>query len=394
MRLTKASAERLKLDAGEHDKIFFDDDLPGFGLRLREGGKRTWIAQYRVGTKQRRLSIGTVATTSVEEARKRARSVLSKVHLGGDPQLERAEARAQASRTVQLLVERYITERATGRLKPRSLAEIQRHLRKHLSALSGMPVQKVTRADVSEQLAKVAKQNGPYAANRARAALSALFSWAIGEGLVETNPVIGTNKATDELARDRVLSPEELSVVWRAAGEGSYAAIVRLLILTGQRREEVGGMLWSELDLEAAVWRIGAERTKNGLAHHVPLSAPAIAILTALERREGRNLVFGAGSGPFQGWSNAKGTLNARALQRLRADGKGASFPPWRLHDLRRTVATRLVDLGVLPHVVEAILNHVSGHKAGVAGIYNRAGYAIEKHAALTLWGDHVSHLI
>ena len=153
-------------------------------------------------------------------------------------------------------------------------------------------------------------------------------------------------------------------------------------------------MLWSEIDLSAAMWRIGAERTKNGLAHDVPLSAPAVAILSALNRREGRDLVFGAGGGPFQGWSNAKSALDKRVLSKLRERDAKVEPKPWRLHDIRRTVATRMADLGVLPHVVEAVLNHVSGHKAGVAGIYNRASYAAEKRAALKLWAEHVSALV
>ena len=307
MKLTQANAERLTLPVGARDKIFFDDDLPGFGLRLRDGGKRSWIAQYRVGAKQRRVSIGTVETTRADEARNRAKNILSKVYLGGDPQMEKAEARAQASATLRNLVERYLDERAANRLKPRSLQEVERHLRVLWSPVAELPVKRVTRADVAAQLGKIAKQNGPFAANRARASLSALFSWAIGEGLCDANPVVGTNRPTEEIRRERVLTDPELGAVWGAAGIGDYAAIVRLLILTGQRREEVGGMPWSEIDTERARWRIGAERNKNGLAHEVPLSAPALGVLRGLELREGRDLVFGAGDGPFQGWSNAKG---------------------------------------------------------------------------------------
>jgi integrase len=391
MKLTQASVKGLSLPSGSRDKLFFDDELPGFGFRIRDGGKRTWIAQYRLGKKQRRVTIGTVATTTAEEARKRAKGILSKVHLGADPQIEKAEARAQASSTVQNAVERYLDDRAASRLKPRSLDEVQRHLRKHFVALSEIPLAKVTRADVAAELAKIAKQNGPYAANRARAAMSALYSWAMGEGLADRNPVIGTNKATNEIARDRVLSPPELSAIWRAAGDSDYAAIMKLLILTGQRREEVGGMLWSEIDLEDSIWRIGAERTKNGLPHDLPLSQPAIAILRDRAKREQRDLVFGTGDGPFQGWSNAKSALDTRVLALLRNKDKKAQLAPWRLHDIRRTVATRLGDIGVLPHVVEAVLNHVSGHKAGVAGVYNRSSYAAEKRMALDLWAEHIA---
>jgi len=390
MKFTKASVKRLSLPSGSRDKLFFDDELPGFGFRIRDGGKRTWIAQYRIGKKQRRVTIGAAANTTAEEARKRAKKILSKVHLGADPQIEKAEVRVQAENTVKSAVERYLDERAQ-RLKPRSLAEVQRHLRKHFPALSEMPLAKVTRADVAAELAKIAKQNGPFAANRARAALSSLYSWAMGEGLADRNPVIGTNKATNEIARDRVLSPLELSAVWQEAGDGDYGTIVKLLVLTGQRREEVGGMLWSEVDLDGSIWRIQSERTKNGLPHDVPLSQPAIAILRDRPKHERRDLVFGTGDGPFQGWSNAKSALDTRVRAQLQKKDKQAQLVPWRVHDIRRTVATRLGDIGVLPHVVEAILNHVSGHKAGVAGVYNRAAYAAEKRTALDLWAVHVA---
>jgi integrase len=393
MKLTQASVKGLSLPSGSRDKLFFDDDLPGFGLRIRDGGKRTWIAQYRLGKKQRRVTIGTAPNTTAEEARKRAKDILSKVHLGADPQVEKAAALIAASNTVGCVVERYLDERAS-RLKPRSLAEVQRHLCKHFSALSEMPLAKVTRANVATELAKISKQNGPFAANRARAALSSLYSWAMGEGVADRNPVIGTNKATNEIARDRVLSPLELSAIWKEAGDGDYAAIVKLLVLTGQRREEVGGMLWSEVDLDSSTWRIRAERTKNGLSHDLPLSQPAIAILRDRTKRERRDLVFGTGDGPFQGWSNAKRALDTRVFARFREKDKKAQLAPWRLHDIRRTVATRLGDIGVLPHVVEAILNHVSGHKAGVAGVYNRATYAVEKRRALEVWGEHVAEMV
>jgi integrase len=392
MKLTGATLQKLKLPPGAADKIFFDEGLSGFGLRVRDGGKRTWIAQYRVGTKQRRVTLGTVENLDPQAARQRAKDVLSKVHLGGDPQTEKAERRSQASVTVGVMVERYLAERAAKRLKPRSFEEVERHLKKHWSALSGLPIRTVTRSDVAAQLGRIAKDSGPFASNRARAALSAFFSWAIGEGLVDATPVLGTNKATKEISRERVLSGEELAAIWNEAGGGDYGAIVRLLILMGQRREEVGGMLWSEIDLDKRVWRIDAERTKNGLAHEVPLSSPAVEILRKRER-SGRALVFGGGDGPFQGWSNAKSALDRRVLTKLGETGADGALKPWRLHDIRRTVATRMADLGVQPHVIEAVLNHISGHKAGVAGVYNRATYAAEKRQALDMWGEHVVSL-
>ena len=334
MKLTADTIKKLTLPAGTADKVFFDDGLSGFGLRVRKGGKRSWIAQYRIGTKQRRVTLGTVENLEPAAARRRAKDVLSKVQLGGDPQTEKAERRAQASVTLGSMIDRYLAERAKKRLKPRSFEEVERHLTKHWSPLAEVPLRSVTRSDVAAQLGRIAKSSGPFASNRARAALSAFFSWAIGEGLVDATPVLGTNKATEEISRDRVLSSEELAAIWNEAGQGDYGAIVRLLILTGQRREEVGGMLWSEIDLDKRIWRIEAERTKNGLPHDVPLSAPALELLRGLERRDGRALVFGSRTGPFQGWSNAKSALDSRAAVKLREQGGDAEtvalarYPP------------------------------------------------------------------
>jgi integrase len=389
MKLTKATVNGLKLPRGKSEAIVFDEGLPGFGLRVRAGGKRTWIAQYRLGSKQRRVTIGTVETLDADEARRRARSALSKVHLGADPQLEKAEARAQAAVTLGSVVDSYLARYAAKRLKPSTLTDVDRYLRRHWGTLSALPVRKITRADVAARLARIAEESGGFAANRARTALSSLYAWAIAEGLTDANPVVGTRKAVDEIARDRVLTDEELRLIWRHAGGGDYGAIIRLLILIGQRREEVAAMTWEEIDLEGAIWRIGGDRTKNARAHEVPLASQAVEILQALEKRDGRALVFGSRNGPFSGWSKAKALLDSRMSAAL-----GRAPAPWRLHDLRRTAATRMADLGVQPHVIEAILNHVSGHKAGVAGVYNRSSYAAERRAALNLWADHVMALV
>jgi integrase len=265
--------------------------------------------------------------------------------------------------------------------------ETSRYLRTSWKPLHGLAIEKITRRTVALQLAELALANGPIAANRARIALSSFFTWAMREGLADINPVIGTNRPTEERSRDRVLSDDELARIWTACRDDDYGWIVRLLILTGHRREEVGGMAWPELDLQRACWSIPRERTKNGLPHEVPLSEAAIKILQNQPRQEGRQLVFGEAEGSFQGWSKAKAALD----KRIRTSG-----PPlaaWRLHDIRRTVATRLAEMGILPHVIAAVLNHISGHKAGVAGIYNRATYAKEKREALNAWAEHMAEL-
>lgn len=397
MNLTKATVRRLHLPDGKNEAIVFDDALPGFGVRIRAGGKRTWIAQYRMGTKQRRVTLGTVDAVELDEARRRARNALAQAHLGTDPQAERAAARAQAAVTLRSVVDCYMERHAAPRLKASTLADVDRYLRRHWAPLAAMPVNKIGRAEVAARLARIAADNGKYAANRARAALSSLYAWAIAEGLADLNPVVGTRKAVAEVARDRVLTDAELAAALRHAGaaSGDYGAILRLLVLTGQRREEVGGMAWAELDLAGESWRIPAERAKNGRAHVVPLSAPALAILRARAPGKGSPLVFGSREGGFSGWSKAKAALDARMAAELReAHGADAKLASWRLHDLRRTAATRMAEGGVLPHVVEAVLNHVSGHKAGVAGVYNLASYATEKQAALNLWAAQVTTLV
>jgi integrase len=290
--------------------------------------------------------------------------------------------------TLGSVADRYLKECASRQLRPRSYEEVERHLTRHWAPLHELPLEKVRRSNIAARLGQIASENGPFAANRSRASLSALFAWAMGEGLIEQNPVIGTNKATEEVKRDHVVRDEELAAIWRACRDDEYGRIVRLLILTAQRREEVGAMRWAEIDEANASWTIPRERSKNGQPHEVPLSPPALLILREVPRRDGRALVFGSGDGGYSGWSKAKAALD----QRIAASG--AKVRPWRLHDLRRTAATRMAELGTMPHVVEAILNHLSGHKAGVAGVYNRAAYRQEKRDALERWAIHVASLL
>jgi integrase len=393
MKLTQASIDRLALPPGKSEVIVFDADVPGFGVRLRTGGSRTFIVQYALGGRQRRMTIGTTKLLDAAKARQTARNLLAKVRLGHDPAVERAEARARASdEPLGAIISRF-QQRQERRLRPRSYDENKRYLERYLKPLHELHLASINRATVAARLGKIAIEHGAASADRARAVLSAFFAWAIGEGLCETNPVMGTNKHFDgERSRDRVLTDRELAVIWKALPDSDYGAIVRLLILTGQRREEIGALRWSEVDLEAREIALPPARTKNNRPHDVPLSDQALSILKSRPAHAGRDLVFGGGPRArdredrgcgFQGWSKAK----------LALDQQTSSVGPWRLHDVRRTVATRMAELGVQPHIVEAVLNHVSGHKAGVAGVYNRSSYATEKREALDFWGKHVEAL-
>jgi integrase len=203
---------------------------------------------------------------------------------------------------------------------------------------------------------------------------------------VDQNPVVGTNDPAAHIqARDRVLTETELCAIWQACADDDFGRIIRLLMFTGARRDEIGGLRWSEVDLDRGLLNIPGTRTKNHHPLKLTLPPPAVSILRAVSRRPGRDLIFGGGRGPFGAWSYETLALRARMAEML-----GGPIAEWRIHDIRRTVATGMGELGVQPHIIEAVLNHRSGHKAGVAGIYNRATYEMEIKAALELWARHL----
>jgi integrase len=361
-------------------------------LRLREGGGRSFVFQYKIGGRHRRLNLGAVSAIDISKARETAKDLYAKVRLGQDPAGERAESRIRTSETFGATMERFLAHQR-ARLRPRSYRDVEHHVLAHSKALHGLQLAKIERRDVATVLASIADGAGMTTANRVRATLSTLFGWAMMQGLTESNPVIGTQR-NKERTRSRVLSPVELRLVWNCLDDDKdhYSAIVRLLALTGQRASELADMRRSELRDGALV--LPSERTKNARAHIVPLSAPARAIIEAQPRRIGadgqpRDLIFGTGQGGFSGWSVSKKRLDARI-----AEAGGGPIDHWRVHDLRRTVATGMADLGVQPHIIEAALNHASGHRAGVAGIYNRATYEREKAAALALWAEHLMAIV
>jgi integrase len=357
----------------------WDTSVRGFGVR-RQRGDPVYVLKYRIAGRQRFKTIGRHGSPwTPDTARREARRLLGLIASGKDPAAPAPERTTFGDAGAAYL--RY----SEGKMRPRAFAEVRRYLNVW-SPLAGHPLAEIDRTAVAARLRKLAEDRGPTSATHARSALSAMFNWAIGEGLASANPVAGTNR-TPIRSRDRVLTDAEIAAIWRACGDDDYGRIVRLLILTGQRRDEVGGMRWAELGPQG--WTIPAARTKNSREHIVPL--PAAALVLLLPDRGSREFVFGDGprrSGDphrgFSGWSKGKAALDARI-----------GIADWRLHDLRRTVATLMADrLGVLPHIIEAALNHVSGHRAGVAGIYNRAAYTAEVGRALDAWAGLLASIV
>jgi integrase len=376
MKLTQTQIAKLELPRGKADAIFFDDEMPSFGLRIRAGGSRKFIVQYRQGGLQRRYTLGPTAVLTLEQARHKARKVLVDVGEGKDPAAERDAQQAAAGLLFASAVDDYLKVCAQD-LRPRTRAEYTRYLKELWKPLNKLALDKITLPLVANNLRTIAEKHSNTQANRARSCLSAMFAWAISEGMCGVNPVIGTSKKKENGSRTRVLTDAELAAVWRACPKSDFGAIIRLLMLTACRREEIAQLRWAEVDLNTKLITLPAARTKNGVEHVLPLSDTAMEVLQAIPYQ--RDVIFGHGRNGFGGFAKAK-----RVLDRT------SGVSNWTVHDLRRTAATGMADIGVQPHVIEAVLNHVGGHKAGVAGIYNRATYAKEKREALDAWANHI----
>ncbi|GLS42922.1 tyrosine-type recombinase/integrase [Methylobacterium brachythecii] len=382
IRLNKTAVANLGLHPGQSERVVWDADLPGFGIRLRASGNRSWVIRPPRGHGNSKLhTIGSVDLIDATTARETAKIRLAEAALGGDPTTARKEARAKAAVTMGGLLDRYVAAKIDAGRRPSTIGNMRHHLKVHWATLHDRPLGSITRAEIAERHKVVAEKYGRQAADRALSILGTFFGWSMREGLLEANPAANVNKATVATKRERVLSEAEVAAIWHACREDDFGRIVRLLMLTGQRREEVAAMLWSELNFQTATWSIPIGRMKNRRAHEVPLSRPAMEILANAPAREGRDFVFGDGKGPFSGYSKAKASLDKRA---------GIAVSAWRLHDLRRTATTGMNEIGIQPHIADAVLSHVSTFKAGVAGIYNRATYAEQKRAALDSWADHI----
>jgi integrase len=384
MKLTTANVD---LPEGKDDLIHFDNSLTGFGLRLRRGSGgrvlKSWIIQYRQHGRGRRMLVGSAEKLTAAQARERAKKLLAKVELGEDPQQDKQERRDRDAHSLRSVVQDYFDHKA-GSIKPRSLELLRFYLLDgpHLKPLLSTPIDKVTRGDVAARLLAASKTSGVPSAIALRSAASAMFTWAMQMGLVDSNPIVGAFKPDTPKSRDRILSDGELAAVWRGLADDDYAKVVKLLVLTGCRRAEIGGMRWSEFDLDRSAWTLPKERSKNGLAHTVPLTPSMLEIINSVPKREHFDILFGYRRG-FTSWVQGKQALDARI-----------GLPPWTHHDIRRSVATGMADIGIQPHIVEAVLNHQSGHKRGPAGIYNRSSYGSEVRAALALWDDHIRTLV
>ena len=300
---------------------------------------------------------------------------------GRDPGHERQEARAD---TVESVAAQFIERYSRRHNRPRTVATNEAMLRRHvLPRWRGRTVHDIKRRDVVDLVDSVAREH-PIAANRVLAVVSKMFNWALECDIIETSPCAGVRRPSAERSRERVLDDDELRRVWHGAVALGFpwGPITQLLILTGQRRDEVAMMRWSEVDLDKRLWTLPGERVKNGRVHTVPLERCGHGCAGVRPARRRLRLRDPAGKHPSHSHGKAK------------LDKAVGDVAPWRFHDLRRTVASGLARLGVNLPVIEKILNHTSGSFAGVVGVYQRHDFADEKRKALEAWAQHVDGLV
>ena len=382
-KLTAKAVEAIK-PAVDRQEIP-DTLMPGLYLIVQPSGARSWAVRYRHGGRTRKHTLGPFPRLDLKTARARGAKALRDAAAGTDPAVEK---RAAQPESVEAVAAQFIEKHCKRNYRPRTLAEAERLLRLYVVGRWGRrPISSITRGDVRDMLDKLIAQGAPITANRAFSLARKFFNWAVEHEIVAMSPCASLRPPTVETTRDRVLTDSELRKVWQAADTmgGPFGAMVKLLIATGQRRGEIGGLMWPEIDFDKRLICLPRERVKNNRAHDIPLNAQAISVIREAPRISDR-FVFALNSeGPINGFSKNKTQLDGLLP---------AEMPPWTLHDIRRTVASGMARLGISLPVIEKVLNHVSGSFAGIVGIYQRHDFAAEKRAALDAWGKHIASIV
>lgn len=390
-KLTDAKLKGLKPPASGQVEVP-DSDVTGLRARIGKSGAITFVLRKRTGDKVRNITIGRYGPRfSLADARRKARAMASDLEAGKPVQAQRARSSTKAE-TVGGLVPQYLASKS----HLRSVGEIKRILEGYVVPVLGDRIaDTVTRGDVTRMIDAIADKGAATMARAVHAQLSAFYSWAMPRlDRLPANPCRDAGRPMKAKARDRVLDDTELAALWRVAGAEPlpWGPAIRLAMLTGARRDEVFSADRSEFDLAAKEWLIPPDRAKNGVAHLVPLSPAAIEVVKSIPAIDGSDKLFptrtkarAADAGP-SGFSKAM----ARIRPALEKDLKRIGGDHWTLHDIRRTVATGLQRLGVRFEVTEAVLNHVSGSRGGIAGVYQRHDWKQEKREALESWATNL----
>ena len=383
-KLTKGVIDSLPIP--QSDIVYWDAALPGFGVKVTPKGRKVFLVLYRTGgagSKLRKYTIGPYGRVTLHQARAAAQKVFTAKLEGRDPAAEKRERKRRlVADRVEDLLEIFVEQRLS---QNRSGAEIGRLLRREIGKTwAGRSIYEIAKRDVVEVVSAIEQRGASIAANKALKSIKMFLRWCVGRAILDQSPAEGVPTPTKEVARDRVLSDEELASVILGARQldERYGGIVELLALTGQRREEVARLAWEELDFGRRIWTIPKERTKNAKPHVVHLSDEAIAVLERRQKHGAHVFAFPRGKS-FQQFSVAKRKLD-----------EVSGVTGWRLHDLRRTCVSGMARLGVAPHVADKVLNHQSGTISGVAAVYQRHEFLRERKDALEQWGAHVGKTV
>ncbi len=396
------------------DQLVSDDrTLPGtFGIRVTRKGAKSWVIMYRTldaakgKIQQKRLKIGSYPAMSLAEARKAARDTLLDVSKGTDPAKVKQAARAELLGAITFgdALNQFIDKYA--KRETRGWKETSRVFDKYVKPdLGDYRLDAVTTLQIRD-LVEAKAETAPYMANRMLAYLRKFFNWASEREMVDASPVSAIKPPGKENARDRILNDGEIRLAWNAFDKMGwpFGHAFTLLLITGQRRDEVTKMRWKDIDEKECLWTLPREATKADRLHEVPLSDLAVEILQSVPRTSNEFVFSTNGKTPISGFSKAKAKADkTAAFLQLQADGQDrptekqiaeSMLPDWRLHDLRRTVASYMARLGTAPHVIEKVLNHSSGAISGVAAVYNRYAYTEEKRAALDTWSRALEAIV
>ncbi len=397
------------------DSVVADEaSLPGsFGLRVTAKGVKSWIIMYRIEDpkrpgkiKQQYRKVGSYPSLSLAEARETAREALKLAGRGIDPiQAKELEKQQVASiKSVQEAVEVFIQRYA--KQKNRSWKEVERVFNYYIIPKIGdRPLPSITPADIHDVLDALMDAGHPYMANRVFAHTRKFFNWCSERHWITDPPTKNMSRPAHEETRDRILDSGEIRRLWQGCdGLGwPFGPHFKLLLVTGQRRNEVAGMKWDHLDLDNKLWTLPKEVSKAKRQHEVPLSPMAMQILESAPK-DGKYVFSTTGETPISGFSRAKKRCDELiAANQLRKAGKikwtdkmlaQNLLPAWRIHDIRRTVASGMAEIGIAPHVIEKVLNHSTGQISGVAAVYNRHTYLREKTDALNAWSKALKAIV
>jgi integrase len=411
--ITKSTVDSLRPSGRE--EYLWDAKLSGFGVKVTPSGSKSYLVQYRMGGRgapTKRYTLGKHgAPWTPAKAREEAERVLTEIRKGIDPQeTKRRNTREAIDLAYDKYAARFLELYGTRSWNAKTLGDSRRFLISDKSparqVLGRKPLPLITRSDVTAVLDQIPATSPGYARNL-YSVLRKLFSWAVSRGDIDRSPFEGIAGPRPVKSRDRVLEDDELRLVWLASERMDYpfGPFYRFLVCSGQRREEVSAIGWQELSRERLEWTLPADRAKNGKPNVIPLNKLATDLLDQIAGSDDwpRNgyVYTTTGKGPISGFSKAKTRLGVHmaqiACEVLLAEGVEAdegAIAPWRVHDLRRTFATGLQRLGVRFEVTEALLNHVSGARSGVAGVYQRHDWKCEKRAALDAWGENLLLLL